>query len=390
MKKISAIVLIITLLVSCSQPSAQETIYVNSSYFEPQKAMGTIANPKLDEISGIIASRTMPGYYWVHNDSGGEAALYLINEQAQHLATLTLEGLKNRDWEELGYYQDSVSRKSYLYIGEIGDNAAKHKQITLYRIEEPTLSVPLISPKELENARKPAKASKKNNTEFPEPQALTEELQKDLAKIEAARKRFDEAMQKFEKGDTGAFKAENLRPEEEEEQGPKNTNQLIQQHIKAANIERYHLTYPDGARDAEAFVLDPIDKKLYLFTKREKSIRLYSCPLPFKNQQQHTLVFEQELPFHKIVGADISVNGYILLLKDYDNIYCYKDRNNRSLPQWLKNEPPFRIPYMPEPQGESIAWSADQDAFVTLSEQKDGVTPVLYLFLRRNAATLTP
>ncbi|NJK83580.1 MAG: hypothetical protein HC912_06920 [Saprospiraceae bacterium] len=183
---------------------------------------------------------------------------------------------------------------------------------------------------------------------------------------------------------------QNFRLEEREKTLENTAGQFIQHSIKAADIATYHLVYPDGARDAEAFVLDSADQKFYLFTKREQNIRLYSHDLAFQNGQQHTLTFESELPFQNIVAADISSKGQVLLLKGYDDIYCYKDRNMRRLPKWLKDETAFRIPYVPEPQGESIAWSVDQEAFVTLSEQKDGITPVLYLFLRRSTTILIP
>ncbi|NJK83579.1 MAG: hypothetical protein HC912_06915 [Saprospiraceae bacterium] len=170
-------------MASCGQRTAHEAVYVNSSYFEPQKKGGVLENPKLNEISGIIASRTMPGYYWVHNDSGGEAELYLINEQAKHVATVQLEGIKNRDWEELGYYQDYATDRGYLYIGDIGDNAAKHKQITLYRIEEPTLNVPKISTEALENARRPKANTESKGDTFPKTEELMKELDKELARL---------------------------------------------------------------------------------------------------------------------------------------------------------------------------------------------------------------
>ena len=36
---------------------------------------GVLADPELDEVSGIAASRAHPGIYWAQNDSGGGAKL---------------------------------------------------------------------------------------------------------------------------------------------------------------------------------------------------------------------------------------------------------------------------------------------------------------------------
>ena len=44
----------------------------------PGEEVGTVADPAVVELSGIVASRAHPGVLWVHNDSGGAPAVYAL------------------------------------------------------------------------------------------------------------------------------------------------------------------------------------------------------------------------------------------------------------------------------------------------------------------------
>jgi len=94
----------------------------------------------LDEASGLACSKINDGILWSQNDSGGKAAVYAIDTQGRLVCTVQLEGIKNRDWEELSLSTDPKTAKSYLYIGEIGDNAARYESGKFYKLEEPVLS----------------------------------------------------------------------------------------------------------------------------------------------------------------------------------------------------------------------------------------------------------
>ena len=49
---------------------------------------GVIKDSTLNEISGIVASRTNKNCYWVHNDSGDKAQIYLINDLGKKISSL--------------------------------------------------------------------------------------------------------------------------------------------------------------------------------------------------------------------------------------------------------------------------------------------------------------
>ncbi|MDD4310224.1 MAG: hypothetical protein PHO32_07570 [Candidatus Cloacimonetes bacterium] len=112
--------------------------YVALSARPPQEFV--LQTDRLEEASGIVHSRINEGIIWTHNDSGGKAEVYAIDLKGKLVATLELKGIKNRDWEDIAISYDAKTKKSYLYIGEIGDNAAKYPSVKVYRVEEPYLN----------------------------------------------------------------------------------------------------------------------------------------------------------------------------------------------------------------------------------------------------------
>lgn len=94
-----------------------------------------VQDEALTEISGLAASRRYPGCFWAHNDSGDTARLFLLGPGGATVATLELEGIEARDWEDMALAGD------YLYIGDIGDNFAVMENVRIHRLREPELDV---------------------------------------------------------------------------------------------------------------------------------------------------------------------------------------------------------------------------------------------------------
>ncbi len=99
--------------------------------------MGQIESDALQELSGIAASRRNRGVLYVHNDSGDTPQIYAINEKAQLLGTCHIRGATERDWEDIAVGPGPDPNRSCMYIGDIGDNAAKRPEIIVYRLPEP-------------------------------------------------------------------------------------------------------------------------------------------------------------------------------------------------------------------------------------------------------------
>ena len=108
--------------------------------FQSGVVLGYIKDKKLDEISGIAASISNPGCFWVHNDSGDEARVFLIDSTGRIIAKVNIEGIAHRDWEDITVGPGPIDGVTYLYIGEIGDNKARYNQKSIFRFEEPVFN----------------------------------------------------------------------------------------------------------------------------------------------------------------------------------------------------------------------------------------------------------
>jgi len=105
--------------------------------FSEGEKRGALKDKKLNEVSGLAASMANPGLLWTLNDSGNKPEIYLIDVETNIKKTYVLEGVSNRDWEELALGPGPKPGKTYLYVGDIGDNMAIHKYKYIYRFEEP-------------------------------------------------------------------------------------------------------------------------------------------------------------------------------------------------------------------------------------------------------------
>lgn len=88
----------------------------------------------VNEASGMAAAHGGGGY-WLINDSGSAARLHRIGPAGEDLGSVAVEGVTNRDWEDLAGFE--WKGKPHLLIADVGDNAAQHDSCTLIAVEEP-------------------------------------------------------------------------------------------------------------------------------------------------------------------------------------------------------------------------------------------------------------
>jgi hypothetical protein len=108
--------------------------------YGPPTTLATIKDKSIAESSGLVASRTMPGAYWTHNDSGDGPFIYAIDTRGDSLGTFRVTNAQARDWEDIAAGPGPQPNKSYLYIGDTGDNDSVRSEVIVYRVAEPTLS----------------------------------------------------------------------------------------------------------------------------------------------------------------------------------------------------------------------------------------------------------
>jgi len=258
---------------------------------------GQLHYPAIDEASGLVSGINNPGYFWTHNDSGDQARIFLLDSTAAYQATYFLEGVQARDWEDIATMKDGDI--SYLLVGDIGDNLAKHATISVHRFEEP---------------------------------------------------KFD------------------YRQEIDT--------------IPARSITTYHFRYEDGPKDAESLFFDPIEKKLYIISKRDLHVGVYEATLPA--QAKDTLVLKKRvsIPYTFITSADISSDGREVLIKNLLNVYYWKRKQGESIPEMFRRAGAMQ-PYQAEPQGEAITFARDGSGYYTTSERPFGLPAHLYYYPRK-------
>jgi hypothetical protein len=95
--------------------------------------VGRLANARLTECSGLVASRQYPGVFWTHNDGGGKRQfLHAVTREGKSLAEFYVTGTLVQDWEDI-----AIDDERRLYVGDIGNNDARRRQLAVYRLPEP-------------------------------------------------------------------------------------------------------------------------------------------------------------------------------------------------------------------------------------------------------------
>jgi len=150
-----------------------------------------------------------------------------------------------------------------------------------------------------------------------------------------------------------------------------------------------YFKYPDGSHDCEALFIDNKTKDLYIITKRDSLVNLYLIEYPqltgLNNINTAKFVTQTKLGFNRtkktsswICAADLSRDGNHLIVKSYDSIYYYKIDSNLK---YKLQEQPQSLHYIPEPQGESVAFSPDGKYYYTISEVGPmNIAPVIYRY----------
>jgi len=287
------ILALMILAISCHSRTPTQ----NATYdFKPPVRMAELTHDKLGELSGLVASHKHPGMLWTHNDSGNGAEVFLI-DTTLHLKLTCILPAYNRDWEDIAVGPGPEPGKSYVYVGDIGDNDAIYPLKYIYRFEEPDIAANKIA--------------------------------------------------KITRLDTIAFRL------------------------------------PDAQKDAEALMIHPQTKSLYVVSKREKPVWLYELPFPQSTNDTITAKKVMSLPVTQITAASISPKGDEVIMKNYEHIYYWKIKPGETVEKALLVKA-HEVDYDPEPQGEAITWAANSSGFYTISERNLGKKVYLYYYKRKN------
>ena len=147
--------------------------------------------------------------------------------------------------------------------------------------------------------------------------------------------------------------------------------------------ERINYRYPDGPRDAEAMLVDPQTRDIYVLSKRETRVRLYRLKYPQNSNEITTAESLGQLPLSVVTGASISTDGTEILIRTYTNVYYFKRKEGQSIPDALQLQEGRPLPYRLEPQGEAVCFDRESSGFYTLSERYNSPAVSLYHYARK-------
>ncbi len=157
---------------------------------------------------------------------------------------------------------------------------------------------------------------------------------------------------------------------------PKSPNEAV------TSYDRIAFRYPDGPRDAEALLVDPKTKDIFVVTKREDNARLYRLPYPQSTSEITQAAYLGEIPLNMVTGGSVSADGNEILLRTYLGVQHWRRENGQSLADAMQRSNGRALVVHLEPQGEAIAFDKEGNGFYTLSERANAPSVTLNYYKR--------
>jgi len=145
-------------------------------------------------------------------------------------------------------------------------------------------------------------------------------------------------------------------------------------------VDTIQFQYPDGSHDAEAFLIDPLSKDIFIITKRDFPARVYKLSFPYAPLS--TLTLTGTIPVFAVTDAALSPDGKEVLIRTYTSILHYIREPGQSIFQTLQSSYKS-LPHQIEPMGEAITFAIDNSGFFTLSEKASASSVNLYFYKKR-------
>jgi len=127
------------------------------------------------------------------------------------------------------------------------------------------------------------------------------------------------------------------------------------------------LTYPDGPRDAETLLVDPLTRDIVIVSKREFFSRVYRAAWPQSTAQATRMERVATLPWGFAVAGDVSPDGRRVIVRGMFNASLWVRSPDRPLWEAFAGKQ-VRLPLMNEPQGEGICFDAQGTGYYTIGE----------------------
>ena len=158
--------------------------------------------------------------------------------------------------------------------------------------------------------------------------------------------------------------------------------------IKIKELDTIVFKYPDGNRDAEALMVDPLTKDILILSKRESAVSLYRLAYPQSTSSVITaekvgnFTISPELPYRRsdqITSADISRDGKRILIKTYYDVVLINNTQNDLVSSILSSEQ-IKLNYIRRSGGEAVCWRWDHLGYYTIPEESGDTPAHLYYY----------
>jgi hypothetical protein len=91
-----------------------------------------LEDPRIDESSGLAASRAHPGIFYTHNDMGAKPRVFAVSSETGETEAVLKLGSTSVDWEDIQVTDSGV------WVGDIGGGDSERETVTVLTFPEPT------------------------------------------------------------------------------------------------------------------------------------------------------------------------------------------------------------------------------------------------------------
>ena len=149
-------------------------------------------------------------------------------------------------------------------------------------------------------------------------------------------------------------------------------------------LQKITFSYPDGPRDAEALIVDPVTKDIFILSKEMQSTNIYRLAFPQSTTDVSVAEKVGTVPGVAIATASsISRDGSEIVVRTYLGVYYWKRSAGETVGQTLVKSATKTLTVALEPQGEAICFENESKGFYTLSEKGNAASVSLNYYKRK-------
>ncbi|TDE13144.1 PE-PGRS family protein [Dyadobacter psychrotolerans] len=154
--------------------------------------------------------------------------------------------------------------------------------------------------------------------------------------------------------------------------------------FEGSQLEKITFKYPDGPRDAETLLLDPVTKDIFVISKESGQTGIYRLAYPQSTTGVMTAEKTGTIPaVNTATSGDIASDGAEILIRTYLTTYYWKRKTGETVAQALSQNALKQHSVVLEPQGEGISFDRQNNGFYSISEKGNAQRVTLNYYKRK-------